>query len=223
MNTRRTIVIVGAAAALAAALAVAGCGSAASTSGAGSTPAATGASNTPAAGTTPSATTQATGALTGEAASVAAGDIPDNQVFLILHHKAGGFSMKYPEGWAQQSKADSLTLQDKNNVVRVTVSNAALPTTAAVDQQMKDLQAKTPSLKAGAASAMTLAGAPAVKVTYTTVSAPNSVTGKTSLLMVDRYYLSHDGRLAIVDMGTPKGVDNVDAYRLMIESFTWAP
>jgi hypothetical protein len=24
-------------------------------------------------------------------------------------------------------------------------------------------------------------------------------------------------------MGTPKGVDNVDAYRLMIESFTWVP
>ena len=131
--------------------------------------------------------------------------------------------MKYPEGWAQQSKSGLLTLQDKNNVVRVTVSSAALPMTAAVDQQMKDLQAKTPSLKAGAASALTLSGAPAVKVTYTTVTAPNSVTGKTSVLTVDRYYLSHNGRLAIVDMGTPQGVDNVDAYRLMIESFTWAP
>ena len=33
--------------------------------------------------------------------------------------------------------------------------------------------------------------------------------------------LMHGGKLAIVDLGTPQGVDNVDAYRLMIESFTW--
>lgn len=226
MNARRTIVIVGAAAALAAALAAVGCGSASSTSPtASATPAATTSSAaTPGtAASSPAGTTQAPGALTGEAASVAAGDIPDNQVFLTLHDKAGGFSMKYPEGWAQQSKAGTLTIQDKNNVVRVAVSNAAMPTTAAVDQQMTDLQAKTPSLKAGAATAMTISGAPAIKVTYTTVSAPNSVTGKTTILMVDRYYLSHNGRLAVVDMGTPQGVDNVDAYRLMIESFTWAP
>jgi len=171
----------------------------------------------------PANTTQAPGALTGEAASVAAGDIPDNQVFLTLQDKAGGFSMKYPEGWAQKSTAGTLTIQDKNNVVRVAVSKAASPTTAAVNQQMKDLQAKTPSLKAGAATAMTISGAPAIKVTYTTVSAPNAVTGKTTILMVDRYYLAHNGRLAVIDMGTPQGVDNVDAYRLMSESFTWAP
>ena len=226
MNVRRSIMIVGAAATLAAALAAAGCGSASSTSPtASATPAATAspAATPGTAAASPTATTQAPGALTGEAASVAAGDIPDNQVFLILHDKAGGFSMKYPEGWAQKSKAGTLTIQDKNNVVRVAVSNAAMPTTSAVDQQMKDLQAKTPSLKAGPASPMTISGAPAVKVTYTTVSAPNSVTGKTTILMVDRYYLSHNGRVAVIDMGTPQGVDNVDAYRLMSESFTWAP
>jgi hypothetical protein len=26
----------------------------------------------------------------------------------------------------------------------------------------------------------------------------------------------------VVDLGTPEGVDNVDAYRLMIESFRWS-
>ena len=68
---------------------------------------------------------------------------------------------------------------------------------------------------------MTVSGAPAVKVTYTTISAPNPVTGKTTILMVDRYYMAHNGRLAVIDMGTPQGVDNVDAYRLMSESFAW--
>jgi len=226
MQARKAILIVVAAAAVAAALAVVGCGSASSTSPTTSaTPAATASSAaTPGpAASSPAAATQAPGALTGEAASVAAGDIPDNQVFLILHDKAGGFSMKYPEGWAQRSKAGTLTIQDKYNVVRDAVSTAAMPTTAAVDQQMKDLQAKTPSLKANAATAMTISGTPAIKVTYTTLSAPNSVTGKSTILMVDRYYLSHNGRLAVIDMGTPQGVDNVDAYRLMSESFTWAP
>jgi hypothetical protein len=40
-------------------------------------------------------------------------------------------------------------------------------------------------------------------------------------LVVDRYYVGGSGRRAIVDLGTPQGVDNVDAYRLMIESFKW--
>jgi len=67
----------------------------------------------------------------------------------------------------------------------------------------------------------TISGAPAIKVVYTTTSAPNQVTGKRVTLIVDRYYLSHAGKQAIVDLGTPQGVDNVDAYRRMIESFKW--
>ena len=30
------------------------------------------------------------------------------------------------------------------------------------------------------------------------------------------------GRVATVDLGTPAGVDNVDAYRMIIQSFKWA-
>jgi hypothetical protein len=47
------------------------------------------------------------------------------------------------------------------------------------------------------------------------------VTGKRVLLLVDRYVLPTAGRYAIADLGTPKGVDNVDAYRKMIGSFRW--
>jgi hypothetical protein len=47
------------------------------------------------------------------------------------------------------------------------------------------------------------------------------VTGKRVTLVVDRYYLWRGGKIAVVDLGTPRGVDNVDAYRLMIESFMW--
>jgi hypothetical protein len=47
------------------------------------------------------------------------------------------------------------------------------------------------------------------------------VTGRRVKLVVDRYELGRAGRVAIVDLGTPVGVDNVDAYRMMIESFRW--
>ena len=64
-------------------------------------------------------------------------------------------------------------------------------------------------------------GRPTFKVVYSTESSPNEVTGKRVTLVVDRYYLWTAGRRAVVDLGTPQGVDNVDAYRLMIESFRW--
>jgi len=46
-------------------------------------------------------------------------------------------------------------------------------------------------------------------------------TGKTVTLLVDRYYFSQGSKVAVLDLGTPQGVDNVDAYRLMSESFAW--
>ena len=76
-------------------------------------------------------------------------------------------------------------------------------------------------LAADAPHAVSLPSGPAVKVTYTTQSAPNPVTGKRVTLTVDRYELAHAGRVAIVDLGTPVGVDNVDGYKRMIESFRW--
>ena len=59
------------------------------------------------------------GALQAEANSAAAGDIPDNQVFLVFRNAAAGYSMKYPEGWAQQGSGGKVTFRDKNNIVRV--------------------------------------------------------------------------------------------------------
>jgi hypothetical protein len=47
------------------------------------------------------------------------------------------------------------------------------------------------------------------------------VTGKRVTLLVDRYELAKNGKRATVELGTPRGVDNVDAYRMMIESFRW--
>ena len=138
-------------------------------------------------------------ALSADAHSAATGDIPDNQVFLVSHDRAAGYSIKYPEGWTQHGSGGDVTFQDKNNIVHIVVLHGAAPTPATIQLGSKSL----------------------VKSVYTTLSAPNQVTGKRVRLAVDWYAVSGPGKHAIVDLGTPRGVDNVDAYRMMIESFTW--
>ena len=41
------------------------------------------------------------------------------------------------------------------------------------------------------------------------------------MLIVDRYELTDPGGRATIDLGTAKGVDNLDAYKKMINSFRW--
>jgi len=159
------------------------------------------------------------GALQAEANATAAGDIPDNQVFLVFRNGAAGYAMKYPEGWAQQGVSRRVTFRDKNNIVRIVVVRGAAPTRASVNADVARLHG---ARIRQAPQAMTIAGKPAFKVVYSTASAPNPVTGKRVTLVVDRYYVWKGGRVAVVDLGTPVGVDNVDAYRLMIESFRWS-
>jgi hypothetical protein len=160
-------------------------------------------------------------ALAADARSAATGDIPDTQNFLTLKAPRVRVSMLYPEGWTVREATTGVSIADKNNLVRISASAGPAPTTASVRAQLAALGRSTPGLRTGAVGVVSLKSGPAVKATYTTRSAPNPVTGKQVTLTVDRYVLAHAGRVAIVDLGTPVGVDNVDAYKRMIESFTW--
>jgi hypothetical protein len=152
---------------------------------------------------------------------MAAGDIPDNQVFLTFRNGAGGYSIKYPEGWAQRASRDRVTFQDKNNLVRIEVVKGSAATIAGATAEIAQLRRQTPSLRFDPPMRTTVGGMPVVKLVYSTESAPNPVTGKRVKLVVDRYYVAGIGKHAVVDLGTPEGVDNVDAFKLMIESFKW--
>lgn len=163
----------------------------------------------------PTTTSSAPGALQAEANSTAAGDIPDNQVFLVFRNGRAGYTMKYPEGWAQQGTGRSVVFRDKNNIVRIVVTSGSQPTASEVRKQVGAARIES------APQRLTISGNPSYKVVYSTQSAPNPVTGKRVKLVVDRYYVWQPGRRAVVDLGTPVGVDNVDAYRLMIQSFRW--
>ncbi len=211
----------GAIGALLVALVAAGCGSSSSSSSSGA-PA-------PAASSTASASSSSAsssgggsaGVLSADSRSKATGDIPDNQVFLVYQDKPAGYSMKYPEGWTQLGSGPSVTFKDKNNLVHVAVTHGPKPTPASVTAQLQALKRSSPTLTFTPPQTVTIGSARVVRSVYTTQSTPNPVTGKRVLLIVDRYALTHAGKLAVVDLGTPKGVDNVDAYRMMISSFQW--
>jgi hypothetical protein len=161
------------------------------------------------------------GALAADAKSAATGDIPDTQVFLTYHNAVGGYFMSCPEGWAINEHGADVTISEKNNVVHVVFERAAPPNTASITAELQRLKASDPTLTFNAPAVVRVTSGWAIKTTYTTRSAPNPVTGKRVLLVVDRYALAKDGKRAIVDLGTPKGVDNVDAYRMIINSFRW--
>lgn len=161
------------------------------------------------------------GAVPSEAQSVATGDIPDNQVFLTYDNRAAGYSIRYPEGWTRKGSAFDVTFQNRANVIRVLVARGAPPTPAAAEAGLAKLKRSDPSVNGGAAQALTIGGAAVIKLTYTRLSAPDPVTGKRLPLTIDRYLYAHGGKVAIVDLGTPKGVDNVDAYRMIGETFQW--
>jgi hypothetical protein len=161
------------------------------------------------------------GALSAEAKSAATGDIPDNQVFLTYRSPSAGYSIRYPEGWARAGSAREVIFQDKSNIVRVAVGSGPA-TPRSVGAELARARTTAPSVRVTVPPrTVTLKGKRMVKAVYTTRSKPSSVTGKRVLLVVDRYELARGGKRATVDLGTPKGVDNVDAYRLMIESFRW--
>jgi hypothetical protein len=201
-------------------LGAAGCGSSShsSTAPPGQSPSSSTSGTTSTAGAT---TTPGAGALSAEAQSAATGDIPDNQVFLTFSNPAGGYSISYPEGWARQGAGSDVTFSDKNNIVHVVIARGPAPTPTSVRAQLTSLQQANPTLKFSAPHPVQVKSGVAIKATYTTESAPNPVTGKRVLLIVDRYELARAGKRATVDLGTPKGVDNVDAYRMMINRFRW--
>jgi hypothetical protein len=155
-----------------------------------------------------------------DAKSAATGDIPDNQVFLTFHG-APGYSILYPEGWARKGGGNRTTFQDKNNVIRIVVRNGDRPTVASARADVEKLKASTRSLTVASAQTVPIRGQQVVKVSYSSESPPNPVTGRRVKLVVDRYVYFKGGRVATVDLGTAVGVDNVDAYRMISRSFKW--
>jgi hypothetical protein len=160
-------------------------------------------------------------ASSNEAASTAQGDIPDNQQFLTFQNRPAGYSIKYPEGWARSGSGANVSFQDKSNTMTIVVKPGPQPTTASVTQDLKQQATSDPCLSPGTPQTVTVGPNQAIKVTYTTQGPKSPVTGQRPKITVDRYVFYKNGKVAVVDLANPVGVDNVDAYRMISESFRW--
>jgi hypothetical protein len=169
----------------------------------------------PAAGASGSAAPEPNGGTT-------TGDIPDNAVFLTYHGAGPTFSIQYVEGWQVTPKPDGVVIQDKdsNETVAIAATEADIPGyVASTDLPALQAQAGFNLVKQ---DTVTVGGATCVHLAYHATSPPDPVTGKQLPLTIDRYYLPGPGGLAIVTLATPDGVDNVDAFHTMIQSFRWS-
>jgi len=168
-----------------------------------------------------SAAASAGAGVPSEAQSAATGDIPDNQAFLTFADGPAGYSIRYPEGWTRRGSTGDVTFQDRANVIHVTIVGGPPPTPADASSAIAALRRTDPTIRGGAPQQVTIGGSRVIKITYTRLSAADPVTAKRLPLTIDRYEYAHGGKTAIVDLGTPKGVDNVDAYRMISRSFRW--
>lgn len=150
------------------------------------------------------------------------GDIPDTQVF-VPYVSPLGFTIKVPEGWARKTNASSVHFADKYNSVDISISApSTAPTVVSVKAAtVPDLESTGRAVKVGPVKDVRTGGGTAVMISYTSNSDPNPVTNKQIRLEHDRYLFYKSGKLATLDMAAPQGADNVDAWRLMADSFRW--
>ena len=153
----------------------------------------------------------------------AAGDIPDNQVYVPFSPPGAGFTVSVPQGWAQSTAGSATVFTDKFNSVRLEVSPAATApdVTSATTHEVPALQASAPKFVLGKVTTVDRAGGKAVLITYQAASAPNPVTGKSVTEEVQRYEFWRAGREAVLTLSGPKGADNVDPWQKVSDSFRW--
>ncbi|MEP6638963.1 MAG: hypothetical protein ABJC39_06385 [Chloroflexota bacterium] len=151
-----------------------------------------------------------------------AGDVPDNAVFLTYTNAAHGFSIQYVEGWQVTTGPDGVIIRDKDSSETVAVVGPASDVGSYISgTDLPALQAQT-GFKLVKQDRVKFKSGTYDHVVFHLPSPPDPVTGKQIPSTVDRFYVPGTTGLAIVSLSTPDGVDNVDAFRTMIESFKWS-
>ena len=154
----------------------------------------------------------------------AAGDIPDNTVYVPFSFAAGPFTISVPEGWARTDASGATTFTDNFNSAQLQVtSTSSAPTTqSARDNEVPSIQASSTNFQLDNVTSVARKGGTAVLITYRADSAPNPVTGKVRQLAIERYEFWQNGKEAIVVLSGPVGADNVDPWKTITDSFSWS-
>jgi hypothetical protein len=154
--------------------------------------------------------------------SLPPGDIPDNQVFVAYSSPQGGYSVKYPQGWAQRTSGATSTFSQNFNTMTVTAAPAAsAPTLASARAQVAAKLQSVPGFKLGTIDQVSRTSGPAIRIAYQATSPTDPVTGKSVPLDVERYLFWRNGKLVTITLSSAHGSDNVDPWKTVTDSFTW--
>ena len=130
--------------------------------------------------------------------------------------------MLYPEGWTVREAPSGVSIADKNNLVRIAVVERRRRRRRRASQaQLAALKRSTPGLTVGRRADGPAEERPCGEGDLH--DAERAQPGDGQAGHADGRPLRARARRARgdVDLGTPVGVDNVDAYKRMIESFKW--
>jgi hypothetical protein len=153
------------------------------------------------------------------------GDIPDDQVFVPYAFPGGAFTVQVPEGWSRTEQDGTVTFTDNFNSIALTTAPAsAAPTVdSATRDEVPTIAETAPGYTAGTVESVTRTAGDAVHVTYGSDSPPDTVTGRSTTLDVERYEFFHAGTEIVLTLSGPKGADNVDPWKLVTDSVTFGP
>jgi hypothetical protein len=153
--------------------------------------------------------------------TTAAGDVPDNAAFLTYRGGTPAFSIQYVEGWQVTSQPDGVVIRDKDSSETVAIAAPATdPAAWIASTDLPALQAQA-GFKLDKQDRVKVGSSRYEHLVYHLPAPLDPVTGKQVPSTIDRYYVPGPAGLAVVSLSTPDGVDNVDAFRQMIESFKW--
>lgn len=152
-----------------------------------------------------------------------AGDVPDNQVYVTYNSRAGSFSLKVPEGWAEATSGAVTSFTDKLNSVAVEqASVAAAPSIDSAKQNLVPaLEASQPKFTLTDVKDFTRPSESGVVITFLKDSPPSTVTGSVVRDAVEMYLFWKNGQQASVTLTSPQGADNVDPWNVVTKSFAW--
>jgi hypothetical protein len=154
---------------------------------------------------------------------IAAGDIPDNQVFVPVVAAGAAFRVSVPQGWVRSSDGSAIVFTDKFNNVRIESRPlAAAPDVASVRaRDVPALRRSAPGFALGDVQTVQRTSGSAVLLTYTATSAASAVTGKSVTEAVERYAFWRGGTEVVLTLAGPQGSDNVDPWRRVTDSLRW--
>jgi hypothetical protein len=142
----------------------------------------------------------------------AAGDIPDTQAF-VRYTAREGYSVLIPEGWSRLVNGPATTFTSHYDGVRIVVG----PRTSAA-ATLRGLAGRPSGVKSAMVS---VAGRRATRLTFTSESGLDPVTGKTAHLDDEVYVFVKGPRQAMLHLWAPYGADNADQWRKIAQSFRW--